>query len=289
MRAASLRHSLGNATFMQGDFEKALESYQQGLAVFERSGDTYSAARILQAMGQVHKELGNYGAAADVWDAFGGAEPQERRPHRRGHRAPDNRRGPAAAGRLRPRARGVFEEPRALGEDPRRRQPCGDDVRHRAGVRVAAQLHARRRRGTGRRSTLDQGGQADASVARDLGGLGGAHLATGQPAVALEEYPKSLALREKLKDTPGIIWTLIHIGVLHAFEDRHAEALTVLQRSLDLAVGEKDISAECTATALRARSLLASGDGRGQPGCGARARRRWRRVPNSPTSSRTRG
>jgi CHAT domain-containing protein len=107
---------------------------------------------------------------------------------------------------------------------------------------------------------MDRTAANEASLARDLGGLGGVHLALGQPVVALEEYTESLTLREKLKDTPGVIWTLIHIGVLHAMEERHTEALAVLQRSLDLAGPEKDVAAECTATALRARSLLASGE-----------------------------
>jgi tetratricopeptide (TPR) repeat protein len=259
MRAATLRHSLGNATFMLGEFEKALELYQQGLTVFERGGDPYSSARVLQAMGQVHKELGNYGAAADVWTRSAALS-----------LTLGDTTGAATA------LQHIGEARRLLGDHGRALEAYSkslalwersQDVNNRAATMFGlGQVYASQRsfavaEGWYRKALdVDRKSANEASVARDLGGLGGVHLALGQPVPALEEYQESLSLREKLKDTPGIIWTLIHISVLHAIEDRHSEALTVLQRSLDLAGPEHDTAAECTATALRARSLLASGE-----------------------------
>jgi tetratricopeptide (TPR) repeat protein len=270
LRAASLRHSLGNVLFMQGEFEKAIESYQTGLAVLERAGDTFSAARVLQALGRVHKELGSYGLAADVWarcvelslktgDTTGAATALQ------------------TIGEVR-RLQGDFG--RALESYTKslglwEKTP---DTASRAAVLFGiGQVHASQRSFTRavewyqKALELDQKGPIEPGLARDFGGLAGAHLALGQADLALEEYQKSLALREKLEDEPGVMWTLVHIGVLHALEDRHPEALAALQRSLELAEPAQDLAAISTATALRARSLLASGDVEGSLTAAARA------------------
>jgi CHAT domain-containing protein/tetratricopeptide (TPR) repeat protein len=214
---------------------------------------------VLQALGQVHKELGNYALAADVLgrcaelslrtgDATGAATALQ------------------ALGEVRhlqgdySRALASYTRSLALWEKT-------PDVANRAATMCAiGRVHAAQRSFTRavewyqKALELDQKAALDVGLARDLGGLAGAHLALGQPDVALDEYQKSLALREKLKDTPGVTWTLVHMGVLHALEDRHQEALTVFQRSLDLAEFAQDRAAVCTALALRARSLLALGD-----------------------------
>ncbi|MDO8836323.1 MAG: CHAT domain-containing tetratricopeptide repeat protein, partial [Vicinamibacterales bacterium] len=258
-RTASLRHSLGNVYFMQGEFERAVDSYQQGLAIFERTEDPYSASRLLQALGQVHKETGNYAAAAAVWGKC--AEVNLRTKDATG-----------AAHALRSmgevyRLQGDFS--RAL-ESHTRSLALWDqtpDVANRAMTLFGlGQVYASQRSFSRavewyeKALDLDQKHALEAGIARDLGGLAGAHLALGKPDVALDEYQRSLALREKLDDGPGVIWTLIHIGVLHGLEGRHQDALTVLQRSLDLATPAQDLNATCTATALQARSLLATGD-----------------------------
>ena len=258
-RTASLRHSLGNVYFMQGEFERAVESYQQGLAIFERTQDPYSASRLLQALGQVHKETGNYAAAAAVWGKCAEVNLQTK-----------DRTGAAHA------LRSMGEVYRLQGDFSRALESHTKslalweqtpDVANRATTLFGlGQVFASQRSFSRavewyeKALDLDQQHTLEAGVARDLGGLAGAHLALGKPDVALDEYQRSLALREKLDDGPGVIWTLIHIGVLHGLEGRHVEALAVLQRSLDLAATARDVNATCTATALRARSLLASGD-----------------------------
>lgn len=258
-RAASLRHSLGNVYFMQGEFERAIESYQQGLAVFERIGDTFSAARLLQALGQVHKETGNYSAATEVWAKCADINLQ-------------NKDATGAAYALRTmgevfRLQGDFGRSLESYTKSLALWEGTPDVANRAATTFGiGQVHASQRSFTRavewyqKALELDQKNAIDAGVARDLGGLAGSHLALGQSDVALDEYQRSLTLREKLNDTPGVIWTLIHIGVLHSLENRHQDALAALQRSLDLATPAQDMAATCTATALRARSLLVLGD-----------------------------
>ena len=74
-------------------------------------------------------------------------------------------------------------------------------------------------------SLTDDPKRSEAGQARDLGGMGGAHFAQGQPDVALPEYERSLALREKTGDDVGVMWTLVHIGVLHGSQRRFEEAV----------------------------------------------------------------
>ena len=97
--------------------------------------------------------------------------------------------------------------------------------------------------------------ESPADARRACGGAPG-HRPTGHGAGGVQE---SLGLREKTRDMTAAMWTLVHMGVLHGLEGRYPEALSVLQRALDLAPSAQAPDAVAIATALRARSLLASG------------------------------
>ena len=103
------------------------------------------------------------------------------------------------------------------------------------------------------RSITDDPATSESGQARDLGGLGGAHFVLGQFDTALSEYQESLALREKLADQPGVMWTLVHMGILHASQHRTEEAGQAYARALGIAEPANDANAVSTILALRGR------------------------------------
>jgi tetratricopeptide (TPR) repeat protein len=260
---ASALQGLGNALYMQTEFSRALEHYQRALAVMDRAKQIYTTAGVYQAIALVNKEQGEYAAAADAWRrALAVSETTK------------DRNGVARAlggiaeifrlqGDL---ARALEYQTKCVAEYDRLRLPV-----NRASARFAlGQLHALQRsferaiEQYQQALTLDEGGgnaadAAEAGIARDLGGLGGAHFALGDADLALTEYQRSLALRERLKDDPGVMWTLIHIGVLHASRGRYDEAIAANERSLTISEASKEQSAIATALALRANASLQQG------------------------------
>jgi CHAT domain-containing protein len=106
---------------------------------------------------------------------------------------------------------------------------------------------------------LDRSIGDERGVARDLGGLGGAHFALAQPDIALSEYEASLELREKHADAAGVVWTLIHMGIVHSSNGRPDEALRLYQRAIGGASSLGDRAALATAGALVGSARLVGG------------------------------
>ena len=84
-------------------------------------------------------------------------------------------------------------------------------------------------------------------------------MAQGQPDVALGEYEKSLLLREHTQDEVGVMWTLVHMGVLHTSQHRPDEAEKAFERSLALAESSYDQDTISTILALRGQLELDEG------------------------------
>jgi tetratricopeptide (TPR) repeat protein/CHAT domain-containing protein len=256
-RMASTLHGIGNATYMQGDFSRALTYYTKALDVLRRTNDKYSQGNVLQALALVHKELGDYASAADSW-----------------------RQTLALAESGNDRA-GVAKAHAGLGDIYRLQGDLARALQHQfkalqaweslknAGATATAhyaigQLYAIQRNFPRALESYDKALALDLSIrddtatsesgqARELGGMAGAHLAMGRADVARGEYERSLALREKLKDEPGVMWTLAHLGVLHAAEKRPDDASTCYERSLSIAQARLDPNAASTVLALRAQ------------------------------------
>ncbi len=254
-RMASVLHGLGNAFYMQTEFARALEYYTRAVTVLQRTKDKYGESSALQAIAMVHKELGDYSAAIDTWrKSLALAE---------------------AGGDL----AGAAKAWTGIGELFRLQGDLGRALNHQAkGLQIweqlknvgasattyfaIGQLHALARNYPRALDSYQKALDLDLTLAgdpatsesgqaRDLGGMGGAHFAQGQPDVALAEYERSLALREKTRDDAGVMWTLVHIGVLHASQRRAEEAGKAYERALGLAESKPDQNAVSTILALR--------------------------------------
>jgi tetratricopeptide (TPR) repeat protein len=256
-RMASVLHGLGNALYMQTEFARALDCYTKAITILQRTKDKYGESSALQAIAMVHKELGDYAAAIDTWrKSLALAE---------------------AGGDL----AGVAKAWTGIGELYRLQGDLARALEHQArgleiwmqlknvGATATAhfaigQLHALQRNYPRALesyqkaldldlSLTDDPKTSDAGQARDLGGMGGAHFAQGQPDVALPEYERSLALREKIKDDVGVMWTLVHIGVLHGSQRRFEDAGKAYERALGIAESKKEQNAVSTVLALRSQ------------------------------------
>jgi tetratricopeptide (TPR) repeat protein/CHAT domain-containing protein len=257
---ASSLHGLGNALYMQTEFGRALQCYTRALAILERTKDAYRQASVLQAIAMVNKELGDYAPAIDAW--------------RRSMALSES--GGDAAGAAKALA-GLGELYRLEGDLGRALQFQAQALQRwnqleNAGESATAnyaigQLRALQRDLTGAvesyhnaldldRSITDDAATSESGQARDLGGLGGAHFVLGQFDTALSEYQESLALREKLADQPGVMWTLVHMGILHASQHRAEEAGQAYARALGIAEPANDANAVSTILALRGRLEL---------------------------------
>ena len=262
-RMASTLHGLGNALYMQTDFSRALEYYTRAVTVLQRTKDRFREASVLQAIAMVHKELGDYAPAADAW---------------RQSLALTEAGGDVAAA-----ARAWS----GLGEIFRLQGDLGRALQHHlkslqlweqvksvatraASTYAIGQLYALQRNFARAIEFYQKALELDQSItddlraseggqARDLGGLGGAHLAQGQPDVALGEYEKSLLLREHTQDEVGVMWTLVHMGVLHTSQHRPDEAEKAFERSLALAESRYDQDTISTILALRGQLELDEG------------------------------
>jgi tetratricopeptide (TPR) repeat protein len=254
-RMASVLHGLGNAFYMQTEFARALDCYTRAITILQRTRDKFAEASALHAMAMVHKELGDYAAAIDTWrKSLALAE---------------------TAGDVAGTAKawtGIGDLYRLQGDLARalEHQTRGLEIWTRlknVGAAATAQfaigqLHALQRNYPRALESYQKALDLDLSLtddpktsetgqARDLGGMGGAHFAQGQPEVALPEYERSLALREKTRDEVGAMWTLVHIGVLHGSQRRFDEAGRVYERALGIAESKQEQNAASTILALR--------------------------------------
>ena len=260
---ASSTHGLGNALYMQTEFGRALQCYTKALAILERTKDTYRQASVLQAIAMVNKELGDYGPAIDAW--------------RRSMALSES--GGDVAGSAKALA-GLGELYRLQGDLGRalqfetqalqRWQQLKNVGESATATYAVGQIRALQRDLTGAvesyrkaleldRSIIDDRATSESGQARDLGGLGGAHFALGQFDAALAEYQESLALREKRADQPGVMWTLVHMGILHASQHRTEEAGQAYARALGIAEPGNELNAVSTILALRGRLELDQG------------------------------
>jgi tetratricopeptide (TPR) repeat protein/CHAT domain-containing protein len=257
---ASSLHGLGNAFYMQTEFPRALECYTKALAGLERTKDNYRQAAVLQAIAMVDKELGDYAPAIDAG--------------RRSMALSES--GGDVAGTAKALA-GLGDLFRLQGDLGRALQYQTRSLQRweplkNAGTSATAhyaigQIRAQQRDFTRAvesyrkaldldRSITDDVAASNNGQARDLGGLGGAHFVMGQYDAALAEYRESLALREKQADQVGVMWTLVHLGILHASQHRNEEAGQAYARALGIAEPASDLNAMSTILALRGRLEL---------------------------------
>ena len=256
-------HGLGNALYMQTEFARALECYTKALPIAERMNDTYRQSTIYQAIAMVNKELGDYGPAIDAW--------------RRSMALSES--GGDVAGSAKALA-GLGDLFRLQGDLGRALQFQTQSLQRweqlkNAGESATAnyaigQIRALQRNLPGAvesytkaleidRSIADDVATSEGGQARDLGGMAGAHFVLGQFDTALTEYEQSLVLREKQNDQPGVMLTLVHMGILHASQHRAEEAGKAYARALGIAEQRSDPDAQSTTLALRGRLELDQG------------------------------
>jgi tetratricopeptide (TPR) repeat protein/CHAT domain-containing protein len=254
---ASSVHGLGNALYMQTEFARALECYTKALSMAERLKDTYRQSSVFQAIAMVNKELGDYGPAIDAWRRSMALSES-------GGNVAGSARALAGLGDLY-RLQGDLGRALQFQAQSLQRWEQLKNVAESATANYAVgQVRALQRDLSGAvesyrkaleldRSVTDDAATSESGQARDLGGLGGAHFVLGQVDTALAEYQESLALREKRSDQPGMMWTLVHMGILHASQHRAEEAGEAYARALAIAEPANDPNAVSTILALRGR------------------------------------
>ncbi len=257
---ASSLHGLGNALYMQTEFAKALECYTGALGVLDRTKDTYRQSSVLQAIAMVDKELGDYAPGIDAWrrslalsesggdvggaaKAFAGLGELYRLQGDLGR-----------ALQFQSQALQRWEQLRNVGQAAAAHYAIGQVRALQRNLNGAVESYKKALELD--RSIIDDVATSESGQARDLGGLGGAHFVLGQFDPALAEYQESLALREKQADQPGVMWTLVHMGILHASQKRTEEAGKTYARALSIAEPANDQNAVSTILALRGRLEL---------------------------------
>ena len=250
-------HGLGNSLYMQTEFARALECYTKALPMAERLKDTYRQSTLYQAIAMVNKELGDYLPAIDAWRKSMALSES-------GGDVAGSAKALAGLGELyrlqgdlgrafqfQAQALQRWEQIKNAGESATANYAIGQIRALQRNLPGAVESYAKALEID--RSIADDPARSEEGQARDLGGLGGAHFVLGQFDTALAEYQESLALREKRNDQPGVMWTLVHMGILHASQHRAEEAGKAYARALGIAEPGNDPNAASTILALRGR------------------------------------
>ena len=203
-----------------GDYGPAIDAWRKSMALSESGGDVAGTAKALAGLGDLYRLQGDLGRALQYQAQALQRWEQLKNVGRVGDRQLRHRPDPCAAAGP-PRRGGIVQE------------------------------GARARPVDYRRPATSESGQA-----RDLGGLGGAHFVLGQFDTALSEYQREPRAPREAGRSTGVMWTLVHMGILHASQQRTEEAGKAYARALGIAESANDLNALSTVLALRGRLEL---------------------------------
>lgn len=270
---ASILHSLGNTSYLLGQWDAALDYYRKTLAIQEaalaEAGEKRTLLQIRgvaaanQAIGMVLEEQADYPAALEAlgrslshFESF------------------DDKSGMA----------NVRAE---IGKVCRLTGDFTQAIRHfLSALEIAGQMRADAKDPANEGKLLAEIGEAygleqryvvaldyfnrslekferagsKESVATVLGGIGGVHFLNGSFDLALESFRKSLALRDELEDDKGAALTLAQVSLVLTAREELPEARDACRQSLERATASSDKRTIGIALALSASAATALGE-----------------------------
>jgi CHAT domain-containing protein len=268
---ASILHSLGNASYLLGRWDEALEYYRRTLALQEQAEavagqgratpQTRGVAAAHQAIGMVLKEQGDYPSAIEAFtkalEKFGSC---------------DDKSGAANVQRQigeTLRQDGVFTLAvqhflSALDIAKSIRADARDKANEARILASIGEIYSLEQRYTAAldyfQKSLDTLPASEReALAGILGGIGGVHFMLAEFAPAIDFFTRSLEIRQDLQDERGVAFTLARMGLVRLAEDKPADAQAAFQKSLDAATAAGDAEAEAVALTLLASAAVAAG------------------------------
>ncbi|MFB3852801.1 MAG: CHAT domain-containing protein [Vicinamibacterales bacterium] len=245
---ASILHSLGNTSYLLGQWDQALDYYKRTLAIQEQAlaeaGEKRTMLQVRgvaaahQAIGMVLKEQADYPSAFEALSRSLAA-----------YASFDDRSGMVNVERELGevcRLEGDFTLAlshflSALDMAVKIRADARDPVNEAKLLAEIGEVYALEQRyavalGYLQKSLeiFERAGEREA-VATVLGGMGGAHFLAGSFDLALESYKKSLSVREELKDDRGAALTFAQTGLVLKAQEKLPEARASFARSLERA------------------------------------------------------
>lgn len=216
---------LGLSRHMQGEYDKAIDYYKQGLEIAKQNGYLEFEAMFLGDLGLAHVQKGDYYAEAvnylnDYWTLI----------HNR------NKKNNA----------GFLEEARALGN-------LGNAYYGADMYVKAIELH-QQRLGLSRQ-IKDQTGEAKA-----LNDLGIVYQALGNSKKAIEHYSQALTLAQQSKNKLQESISLGNLGVIYQNQGDYAKAIDYQQKRLAIARELKDLRSQAESLANLGGAAYFQGD-----------------------------
>ena len=216
-----------------GEYEMALEGYEESAALSEGLGDRAGLATTYNNIGEVHRARGEYGAALEWYEksvalkeALGNQAGLAPTYNNIGliHKA----RGEyGAALEWYEKSVGLFE---ALGD----RAGLAPTYSNIASVHQARGEYGAALEWYEKSVALGEALGDRAGLATTYNNIASVHKARGEYGAALEWYEKSVALGEALGDRAGLATTLHNMGYIAQDQGDYAEARRLYQKSLDI-------------------------------------------------------
>ncbi|MBE3072398.1 MAG: tetratricopeptide repeat protein, partial [Acidobacteria bacterium] len=254
---ASTLHSIGNAQYLANDFGAALDSYRRSLALREAiPGAELGEAHVLQAIGLVQKEQGDYDGALESYTAS--FTRHEKGGNKAGMGVVLSNLGDVhrLVGGYPPALECYFKSLPLL-EEVRDQETLASTLADIASVYAAERRYPQALDYFARSLPVFEKTGNTSEIARVVAGSGAVHFAQGKYAQAIEEYQRSLGLFEKIKSKAGIAWTLAHLGLVHQAENRFAEAQDAYEKGLAIIEELNDRPSIAITLALLARARAA--------------------------------
>jgi len=230
---ATCLHSIGMVYQLCDDYDKALEYYEQSRNIKEELGDSASLSATLQQIGTVHEIRGAYDLALEYYERS-----------RRFLEELGNRAGLSKCfhniGMIQ-HHRGDYDQALEYYEKSRR---ISEDLGDRRGI--SSSLHSmgnlyQERGDYDEALGYYEQARGIAEELRDrnllsasLNGIGAIHQRRGELTSALQCYEQSVKLNEELGDLKGLSTSLHQIGMVYQHQRDYDKALTYYKQSLEI-------------------------------------------------------
>jgi CHAT domain-containing protein/Tfp pilus assembly protein PilF len=237
---ANAMGSIGRVHLSQGDYARALESFQASLTMSEAQDDKAGIARALAGFGQIHFEQGDYTQALERFQKSLAIREALRDDAGIGAMLNSIGRVHYQQGDY---ARALELHQKSLAISESRGDKAGIAIAlNNIGVVYRIQGDYARALERYRKSlTMSEDSGRKSGIAVALHNIGNLYRLQGDYAQSFESFQKSLALREEIGDKAGIASVLSHLGLFYRLQGDYAQALERFQRSLALseALGNK--------------------------------------------------
>jgi tetratricopeptide (TPR) repeat protein/CHAT domain-containing protein len=228
---ASSLHQIGNLHYLRGDYDEALEKYEESLGILMELGNRAGVAISLHQIGNLHYLRGEYDEALEKYEESLGILMEL-----------GNRAGVANSlhqiGMIH-QERGEYDEALEKYEESLR---IAEELGDRAGVAISVhqigRIHEKRGEYDEALAKYEESLRIEeelgnrAGVAISLHQIGMIHEERGEYDEALAKYQGSLRIKEELGNRAGVASSLHQIGRIHEKRGEYDEALAKYEESL---------------------------------------------------------